>query len=47
MGTLLFLIAIALLLALFLLPTIIAIKTNHPHRVGIILVNILGGLFLA
>ncbi|WP_232584051.1 superinfection immunity protein [Photobacterium carnosum] len=34
-----------LLLPLLLLPTIIALKKNHPYKTPIILINILGGLF--
>ena len=34
-----------LLLPLALLPTIIAVARNHPHKIPIILVNVLGGLF--
>ena len=34
-----------MLLPLFFLPVIIAIKKNHPHKIPIILVSILGGLF--
>jgi hypothetical protein len=30
---------------LALLPTIIAVKKNHPYKIVIILVNIFGGLF--
>lgn len=40
------LLALPILLALFLLPTILAIKKNHPHKLPIILVNIFGGLFM-
>ncbi|HHB76733.1 MAG TPA: superinfection immunity protein [Desulfobulbus sp.] len=28
----------------FLLPSIIAVKKNHPHKIAIIFVNIFGGL---
>ena len=38
-------IILLVLLPLFFLPTIIAVKKDHPHRIPIILVNILGGLF--
>ncbi|OOZ35621.1 superinfection immunity protein [Solemya velesiana gill symbiont] len=34
-----------ILLFVFLLPTYIASKKNHPYKVAIILVNILGGIF--
>ena len=34
-----------LLLPLAFLPTILALKNNHPYKVAIILINILGGLF--
>ena len=34
-----------LLLALYLMPTVIAIKLRHPHKVAVILINLLGGLF--
>ena len=34
-----------LLLPLALLPTIIAVARNHPHKIPIVLVNVLGGLF--
>jgi len=34
-----------LLTPLAFLPTILALKNNHPHKVAIILVNIFGGLF--
>ena len=34
-----------LLLPIGFLPTIIAIKKNHPQKVPIILVNIFGGMF--
>ena len=37
-------ILILVLLPIALLPTIIALSKNHPHKVPIILVNILGGL---
>lgn len=33
-----------LLACLFFLPTIIAVKRNHPYKVPIILINIIGGL---
>ncbi|WP_321275861.1 SHOCT domain-containing protein [Thiomicrorhabdus indica] len=33
-----------ILLPLAFLPTIIALKKNHPHKIPIILVNIFGGL---
>ena len=39
------LIIFAIGIAIFLLPTVIAIKKQHPQKVGIILVNLLGGLF--
>lgn len=39
------LIFVFLLLPLALLPTIIAVARNHPHKIPIILVNVLGGLF--
>ncbi len=38
-------IVLLVLLPLFFLPIIIAVKKNHPHRIPIILVNIFGGLF--
>lgn len=40
------LLALPILLALFLLPTILAVKKNHPHKLPIILVNIFGGLVM-
>lgn len=30
---------------IFFLPTIIAVNRNHPHKLAIAVVNILGGLF--
>lgn len=39
------LLIVLVLLPLAFLPTIIAIKKNHPHKIPIILVNFLGGLF--
>ena len=33
-----------LLWPLYFLPTIIALKKNHPHKILIVLVNIFGGL---
>ncbi|WBJ96699.1 superinfection immunity protein [Shewanella sp. MTB7] len=38
------LLIILVLLPLVFLPTIIAIKKKHPHRIPIILVNVFGGL---
>ena len=35
---------ILVLLPLLFLPTIIAIKKNHPYKIPIILINIFGGL---
>jgi hypothetical protein len=35
---------VLLVLPLSFLPTIIAIRKNHPHKIAIILVNIFGGL---
>ena len=35
---------ILILLPLVFLPTIIAIKKNHPYKIPIILINVLGGL---
>lgn len=32
-------------IALYLLPTIIAVLKNHPYKVAIFLTNLLGGLF--
>ena len=32
-------------ISLFFLPTIIASRVNHPHKVPIVIINILGGLF--
>ena len=37
-------IVLLVLIPLFFLPTIIAIKRNHPYKVPIILINIIGGL---
>ena len=34
-----------LLLALYLTPTVLAITMRHPHRVAVILINLLGGPF--
>ena len=34
-----------LLLALYLTPTVIAVKMRHPHKVAVILTNLLGGAF--
>ena len=34
-----------LLIPLFFLPTILALKNNHPYKIPIIIINILGGLF--
>ncbi len=45
MGDIMMLCALLLAIAIFLLPTIIAIKKNHPHKVGIILVNLIGSMF--
>jgi len=42
----LILVVFLLLLPLAFLPTIIAIKKNHPHKVPIILINIFGGLMM-
>ena len=42
--TIILLIFIILLLPLFFLPTIIALKRNHPYKIPIILLNIFGGL---
>jgi len=36
---------LVLILPLALLPTIIALRKNHPHKIPIILVNVIGGLF--
>lgn len=38
------LLIVLVLLPLAFLPTIIALKKNHPHKIPIILVNIFGGL---
>jgi hypothetical protein len=38
-------ITLFIILPLALLPTIIALKINHPHKIAIILVNIIGGIF--
>ncbi len=43
-GISLFQVILILLIPCFFIPTIIAIKRNHPYKVPIILVNILGGL---
>lgn len=40
-----FSIIMLLLLPLFFLPTILALKNNHPYKMPIIIINILGGLF--
>ena len=37
-------IILLILLPLAFLPTIIALKKNHPHKIPIILINIFGGL---
>lgn len=37
-------IIVLIILPLALLPTIIAIRKNHPYKVAIILINIFGGL---
>lgn len=39
------LLIILILIPVALLPTIIAVRRQHPHKIGIILVNLLGGLF--
>ena len=39
------LIILVILIPIALLPTIIAVHRQHPHKVGIILANVLGGLF--
>lgn len=39
-----FSIMMLLLIPLFFLPTILAIKNNHPYKIPIIIINILGGL---
>lgn len=45
MGISLWLLLIVLvILVLFFLPTVIAIKKNHPYKIAIILINIFGGL---
>ena len=38
------LVLIVLACALYLLPSIVAIRTNHPHTPGIVLVNMFLGL---
>ena len=38
------LIIIFVLIPLIFLPTIIAIKKNHPYKIAIILINIFGGM---
>ena len=38
------LLMLLILLPLALLPTIIAVKKNHPYKIPIILVNIIGGM---
>ncbi|RDH80999.1 MAG: hypothetical protein DIZ78_17700 [endosymbiont of Escarpia spicata] len=43
-GALLSLVLIILAIPLALLPAILAVRKKHPHKVAIILVNILGGL---
>ena len=35
---------LTMLWPLYFLPTIIALKKNHPHKILIVLVNIFGGL---
>ncbi|EGQ8029045.1 superinfection immunity protein [Vibrio vulnificus] len=37
-------ITLLLMLTIGLLPTIIAFKRNHPYRVAILIVNVVGGL---
>ncbi|MCU8208174.1 superinfection immunity protein [Vibrio vulnificus] len=37
-------IALLLILTIGLLPTILAFKKSHPHRVAILIVNVVGGL---
>lgn len=39
------LLIILILLPLAFLPTIISIRKNHPYKIPIILINVLGGLF--
>ena len=43
---LLYLLLVIVGLILFLIPTIIAIKTDHPHKLFIVLINILGSFFI-
>ena len=38
------LVIILILIPLIFLPTIIAIKKNHPYKIAIILINIFGGM---
>ena len=38
-------IIVLIFLPLAFLPTIIAIRKNHPYKIAIILINIFGGLF--
>lgn len=40
------LVMLVVVVPLFLLPTILAVRKNHPHKIPIILINILGGLFM-
>ena len=44
MGVSVWFIFVILLIPVIFLPTIIAIKKNHPYKVAIILINIFGGL---
>ena len=42
----LYFMALAFFLCLFFVPSIIAVKTNHPYKIPIVIVNVLGGWFL-
>lgn len=44
MFTSIYLIAFVFVLMIFLIPTVLAVRKNHPHKVPIILVNLIGGL---
>lgn len=37
------LLGIVIVIAIYLIPTIIAVKTDHPNKAAIIVLNILGG----
>lgn len=41
--SLLILIGVVIGLAIYLIPTIIAVKADHPNKAAIIVLNILGG----